>query len=187
MATFWLSTLEKEIKKLSNPHKNFRLWLTSESHHKFSSVLLQSCTKITFETPPGIKKNLERIYQNWASSIFSDDLKNDKVIYQMLFCIAFLHALVQERRTYIPQGWTKFYEFSVADLRVSAQTIVDYLKHDKKDSVWKNIRGLIINSFYGGRIDNLFDFEVLNVYVQKILDNQHILTQGNKILGVSFY
>ena len=36
---------------------------------------------------------------------------------QLLFALAWLHALVQERRTYIPQGWTKFYEFSLGDLR----------------------------------------------------------------------
>ena len=186
LATFWLSSLEKEVKKLNSPHKNFRLWLTSESHHMFSTILLQTCTKITFETPPGIKKNLERIYQTWSSSLFTENFKNDKVIYQMLFCIAFLHALVQERRTYIPQGWTKFYEFSMADLKVSAQTIVDYLKQDKKESVWKNIRGLIVNSFYGGRIDNVFDLEVINVYVQKILDNNNVLIKGNKILNVLF-
>ena len=28
--------------------------------------------------------------------------------------------MLQERRTYIPQGWTKFYEFSPADLRSAA-------------------------------------------------------------------
>ena len=30
---------------------------------------------------------------------------------------------MQERRNYIPQGWTKFYEFSNADLRVGAEII----------------------------------------------------------------
>ncbi len=35
-----------------------------------------------------------------------------------LCSVAWFHALVQERRKLIPQGWTKFYEFTSADLRV---------------------------------------------------------------------
>lgn len=31
------------------PHQNFRLWLTTEAHSKFSTVLLQSSLKVTYE------------------------------------------------------------------------------------------------------------------------------------------
>lgn len=30
---------------------------------------------------------------------------------------------MQERRTYIPQGWTKFYEFSYGDLKAGTYVI----------------------------------------------------------------
>jgi dynein heavy chain 2, cytosolic len=33
---------------------------------------------------------------------------------------------MQERRTYIPQGWSKFYEFSYGDLK-AGENIIDYL------------------------------------------------------------
>ena len=41
----WLPVLEKEINSL-RPNDSFRLWLTSEAHPKFSSVLLQSSLKV---------------------------------------------------------------------------------------------------------------------------------------------
>lgn len=43
--------------------------------------------------------------------------------YQALFALAWLHAVVQERRNFIPQGWTKFYEFSLGDMRAGADLI----------------------------------------------------------------
>jgi len=180
----WLPILEKEIKNLKDPNKNFRLFLTSEPHAKFSTILLQTCTKITYEAPPGIKKNMERIYQIWSNSLFKEINTNEsELVLQTLFAMALIHAILQERRTYIPQGWSKFYEFSYSDLKVSAETIVEYLKQYDSQKVWKNIQGLVINSFFGGRIDNDFDFKVMMTYIIKIL-NRNILTNSNqKILN----
>jgi dynein heavy chain 2 len=67
LVTSWLPTLEKEIKTLQ-PDKKFRLWLTSEPHSKFPSILLQSSLKITYETPPGLKNNLVRTFNYVAPS-----------------------------------------------------------------------------------------------------------------------
>lgn len=44
------------------------------------------------------------------------------------FVLAYFHALVQERRTYIPQGWSKSYEFSYSDLKVSLEIIDNLIK-----------------------------------------------------------
>lgn len=67
LVTSWLPSLEKEIKML-NPDKKFRLWLTSEAHGRFPSILLQSSLKITYETPPGVKNNLMRTFSYVAPS-----------------------------------------------------------------------------------------------------------------------
>ncbi len=116
LVTPWLTTLEKvEIylfefislcvlffKELNalKPHKDFRLWLTSEVHPKFPTILLQSSIKITYEAPPGIKKNLLRTFENWTQDEFG---KGGTTRSQTLFVLAWFHAIVQERRKYIPQ------------------------------------------------------------------------------------
>ena len=82
------------------PHKDFRLWLTSEAHPKFPTILLQSSIKITFEAPPGLKKNLLRTFEMWTPEEFS---KGNVTRSHTLFILAWFHAIVQERRKYIPQ------------------------------------------------------------------------------------
>jgi dynein heavy chain 2 len=89
----------KELNALK-PHKDFRLWLTSEVHPKFPTILLQSSIKITYEAPPGIKKNLLRTFENWTQEEFG---KGSVTRSQTLFVLAWFHAIVQERRKYIPQ------------------------------------------------------------------------------------
>jgi dynein heavy chain 2 len=68
LVTSWLPSLEKELKLLT-PDKQFRLWLTSEPHAKFPSILLQSSLKITYETPPGVRNNLQRTFNYVAPSV----------------------------------------------------------------------------------------------------------------------
>ena len=63
----WLPTLEKAISSLiSSMQPNFRLWLTTEPHKDFPPILLQTSLKITFESPPGIKKNMQRTLTSWG-------------------------------------------------------------------------------------------------------------------------
>ena len=82
------------------PHKDFRLWLTSEVHPKFPTILLQSSIKITYEAPPGLKKNLLRTFEMWTPEEFG---KGSVARSQTLFVLAWFHAIIQERRKYIPQ------------------------------------------------------------------------------------
>ncbi|CAM9334952.1 unnamed protein product, partial [Hapterophycus canaliculatus] len=64
----WLPFLEKELSALE-PHADFRLWLTTEPHEDFPPILLQQSLKITFESPPGLKKNMQRTYSTWPPAV----------------------------------------------------------------------------------------------------------------------
>ncbi|XP_066286377.1 cytoplasmic dynein 2 heavy chain 1-like isoform X1 [Branchiostoma lanceolatum] len=166
LVTAWLPVLEKELNSLQ-PHQDFRLWMTAEVHSQFPTILLQSSLKITFEAPPGIKKNLQRTYDAWPPEFIA---KGGNVVRsQAFFALAWFHAVCQERRNYIPQGWTKFYEYSTADLRAAAD-IIDRLFTDQREVPWEFVHGLLENAIYGGRVDNNCDMSVLHSYLVQYFD-----------------
>lgn len=74
------------------PHKQFRLWLTSEPHGKFPSILLQSSLKITYETPPGVKNNLVRTFSYVTPS--HEQQQQDPAMTQLLFVLSWFHAVI---------------------------------------------------------------------------------------------
>jgi dynein heavy chain 2 len=53
------------------------------------------------QSPPGIKKNLQRTYESWTPEFIKRG--ESSVRAQALFVLAWFHAVVQERRNYIPQ------------------------------------------------------------------------------------
>ena len=171
LMTFWVPILTAEI-QAGTPHKDFRLWLTAEPHPKFPTILSESCLKITYESPPGIKRNLQTTLNSWSPELFS---RGDNLIRaQTLFALAWFHAIVQERRTFIPQGWANYYEFSDGDLR-SGLKIIENLFDERDGSVnWDYIHGLFKNAIYGGRVDNQFDLRILESYLYDIFNGNVI-------------
>ena len=62
------------------------------------------------------------------------------------------------------QGWTKLYEFSLADLRSGADTVCRSVAHAKAKPgagiAWPYLKGLLLNAVYGGRVDDAYDAKV---------------------------
>lgn len=179
LAISWLPTLEKELAAMQ-PHENFRLWMTTEPHLKFSTILLQTSLKITFEAPPGIKKNLQRTYENWAPEYLA---KGTIPRAQTLFALAWFHAIIQERRTFIPQGWTKFYEFGFPDLRASAEILDLMYANPSVAPDWTAVHGLLENAIYGGRVDNEYDTRILRTYLTQYFNSEMFGKQPSKRLA----
>ena len=155
----WVPLLEKELKNLQ-PHENFRCWLTTEAHAKFPTILLETSLKVTYEAPPGVKKNILRTLESWNQNWFGqgNDLRS-----RVIFLCAHFHAIMQERRTYIPQGWTKFYEFSQSDLQSACETVSllvkagESMKNPGSRIDWVTLIGVLEQAVYGSRVDNEFD------------------------------
>jgi len=74
--------------------------------------------------------------------------------------------LYQERRTYIPQGWSKFYEFANGDLRAGSYVMESACK-SSDDPDWDTVHGLMEDAIYGGRVDNSQDTSVLRTYLDR--------------------
>ncbi|KAH9577240.1 Dynein heavy chain [Trypanosoma melophagium] len=153
----WVSELQKEFNMLK-PDSNFRLFLTSEAHDEFPSTLLAQCLKITFEAPPGVKQNLLHTFKEWEVGKFEGKGVRQA---ELLFITAAFHAIIQERRSYVPQGWSKMYEVTSADLS-SATNIV--LQQINSGTDWRAIRGILQDAIYGARMESDYDLRILKAY-----------------------
>ena len=168
----FLSELEKTLNMLT-PKQGFKLFLTTEEHPRFSPVLLETCFKVNYEAPPGIRMNVERLYATLApGQIEQLSPEEGRLMYQLTL----FHAMLQERRAYIPQGWSKFYEFSLSDFK-SGRLVMDTVIVDHKDVDWPGLYGLFENAIYGGRIDRIVDLEILRAYLETTF-NEKTLRSG---------
>jgi len=171
----FLTDLEKALNNLQLA-RGFKLFLTTEEHPKFPVVLLETCFKVSYEAPPGIKMNVERVYSSVAPAQLKQMTPEEA---RLTFTLAHFHACLQERRTYIPQGWSKFYEFSLSDFK-SGQLILETVMQDRKTVDWAGLYGLFENAIYGGRIDQLVDIDVLRAYLHTCFNEKTLKTGSLK-------
>ncbi|KAF4756382.1 Cytoplasmic dynein 2 heavy chain 1 [Perkinsus olseni] len=174
LALAWAGKIEVELRN-GKPHRDFRCWLTTEPRENFPPILLESSVKVAFEFPPGVRNNVKRICESWDTRWFE---AGDVSRSQVLFLCACFHAAVQERTSFIPQGWTKDYEFSTADLKSACETALQALKDDGSVE-WPTLRGILENAVYGCRVDNTFDLRLVRQYVKDIFAQQAIDNGGD--------
>uniref|UniRef100_A0A673L2V3 Dynein heavy chain AAA lid domain-containing protein n=1 Tax=Sinocyclocheilus rhinocerous TaxID=307959 RepID=A0A673L2V3_9TELE len=131
-----------------------------KTRHQFNIL------KVTYEAPPGLNKNLKRTYESWSVEQISKGGHLTRA--QSLFCLAWFHSVCQERRNYIPQGWTKIF---------SSRFFFSCFSGGKSFQ-WEFVHGLLENAIYSGRINNVFDLRVLRSYLQQFF-NAQLLTQSH--------
>lgn len=71
LLTSWLKTLETILDGIKNPHKDFRLWLTTEPTPLFPIGTLQRSLKVVTEPPNGLKLNMRSSYSKITSDVLA--------------------------------------------------------------------------------------------------------------------
>lgn len=168
----FIDTLEDTLLKLRQPESNcspdFRLFLTTEPHPKFSIGLLQMSTKVTNEPPKGLRAGLQRSYtvivdQDRLERIESGTWRT------LLFALCFTHSVVQERRKFGPLGWSVPYEFNDGDLNATIMFLEKHLEFSTLS--WSTLQYMTAEVQYGGRITDDLDRRLFGAYTEAWLSS----------------
>ncbi|BFZ18669.1 hypothetical protein BsWGS_21707 [Bradybaena similaris] len=167
----WLRDLDKQLEKMSKPHPDFRLWLTTEPTPSFPISILQRSLKVVTEPPNGLKLNMRSTYHKISATALSECHHN--AFPALVFTLAFFHAVVQERRKYGKIGWNVSYDFNESDFRVCMQILNTYLSKalEQGDNKipWNSLKYLIGDVMYGGRAIDDFDRRILKTYMDEYM------------------
>ncbi|TPX71761.1 hypothetical protein SpCBS45565_g00838 [Spizellomyces sp. 'palustris'] len=156
-------------------HDKFRLWITTDVSPKFPITFLQMSIKFTNEPPQGVKAGLKRTYAWFTQDML--DMSQRPQYKPLLYGLAFLHSIVQERRKFGPLGWNIPYEFNQSDLAASVQFVQNHVDElaPKAPISWTTARFMFCEVHYGGRVTDDFDRRLLNTY-GKVWFGDHMFT-----------
>ena len=166
----WLKTLEKLLSGLTQPHKDFRLFLTTNPTGDFPLGILQNALKVVTEPPDGLRMNMKATYSRLSAAGAEDECSH-RAYRPLVFVLAFFHAVIQERRKYGKWGWNVPYDFNDSDFDVSRRLLAMYLTKAtaSPDDIipWSSLRYLIGECMYGGRVTDSYDRRILATYLEE--------------------
>ena len=169
-------------------HEDFRLFITALPHPHFPLGLLQMSTKVTNEPPSGMQAGLLR---SFTTIIDQDRLERIDTSQwrQLVFGLAFLHSVVQERRKFGPLGWCVAYQFNNGDLSASLTFLEKHMYNGPIS--WPTVQYMVSEVQYGGKITDDFDRRLFNTYAHQwlspvIFDPDFSYTPKNPISRVDF-
>ncbi|KAG8146106.1 hypothetical protein E2320_012501 [Naja naja] len=111
----WLIDLEKAVERITKPHPDFRLWLTTDPTKGFPIGILQKSLKVVTEPPNGLKLNMRATFFKISHEAL--DQCPHAAFKSLVYVLAFFHAVVQERRKFGKIGWNVPYDFNESDFQ----------------------------------------------------------------------
>jgi dynein heavy chain len=173
----FIESLEDILLKLKSSDSgcspDFRLFITTEPHPKFSIGLLQMSTKVTNEPPKGFRAGLQRSY-----TVIVDQDRLERIDQPnwriLLFSLCFTHSVVQERRKFGPLGWCVPYEFNDGDLNASIMFLEKHLEFSTLS--WSTLQYMTGEVQYGGRITDNVDRRLFAAYSESWLSQNTLLS-----------
>jgi dynein heavy chain len=159
----FMNQLEDLLIKTPEIEPDFRVWITCEVTSRFPIGLLQMSIKVTMEPPRGLKAGLARTFATTVTQDLLDRIDSDQWR-KLVYALAFLHSVVQERRKFGPIGWCVPYEFSNSDLEASLLFLEKHVASGAPIS-WPTVQYMISSVQYGGRITDSADASLFDTYV----------------------
>jgi len=130
LALNWLPRLENLLRSpmcTTNKNSSTKIWLTTEECSGFYPGLAGLCLKLAYEPPEGVKRNVRKSLQQLRQS-----QRNGDDVTATTMVLAWLHATLQERRNFVPQGWIKPYEWNESDLEAAYELVVKDVVKEKR-------------------------------------------------------
>lgn len=179
----WLLELEREFGEIKK-QADFRLWLICESTVGFSETVMYKFIKVIYEYPAGIKQKAKRMLQNYAAMEQDRRILKESKLMKIRVVLFIALSVLQERRRYIPQGWSQKYEFGEADLKAALQLLkwLDVVVLGGRTE-WQIMQKLTENVAFGGRINNIRDLRVLQKYLQEFFNNESLGSRWTPLEG----
>lgn len=164
----WLTDLNELLQTLSF-RDGFRIWLVCDGIRQFPQSLLNKCNKVLYEAPNSIKSKVQRLIHQWRGLL---EKKRDAKLLKIYIVLFIFNAVIQERRSFVPQGWTKPYEFSDADLKAAIDIIGSMEKIASFKMDWAILKEMCRLIAYGGRIDNSQDQLILKANFDEFFNDK---------------
>lgn len=168
----WLNNLGDDLQTVKY-RDGFRLWLICDSVRHFPQALLNKCNKVLYEAPNSIKAKVQRLIQQWSGML---ETKRDAKLLKIYVVLFIFNSVIQERCSFVPQGWTTAYEFSDADLKAGIDIIGWLEKTLAFKMEWSILKELCRLIAYGGRINNIEDQKILKTNFDEFFSDKMMTT-----------
>ncbi|KAG5479103.1 hypothetical protein LSCM1_02952 [Leishmania martiniquensis] len=158
--------------------------------------LIESSVVVVYEAPPGMQSSLLQTYGEYpavaaaasdgtgASSVVTHagaaTASSSTSLQRLYLAAAWLHSVIIERILYKPLGWSEAYEYTEVEYQRVMQAVQAWSSTaaastapdsgaDVLEVSWDALRAIVATTVYGGKVSNVFDQHVLNVFCRKLL------------------